>query len=99
MFQSETSESWECDAVAICFGLHIDPYVPQILGIEYVLRVFLSSEYKQRKDCGKRKNVMILGVGENAMDLSYLVMTSPTKSVTLCHHDGLFFAPKVCSNF
>jgi dimethylaniline monooxygenase (N-oxide forming) len=38
---------------------------------------------------------MILGSGETGMDLAYLAVTSPTKSVTLCHRDGFLCAPKV----
>jgi dimethylaniline monooxygenase (N-oxide forming) len=39
--------------------------------------------------------VLILGSGETGMDLAYLAVTSPTKSVTLSHRDGFLCAPKV----
>lgn len=88
-------EEWECDAVAVCSGLHVKPDIPSLKGIENVPVVMHSSEFKSRSDFGEGKNVMILGAGETAMDLSYLAVTSPTKSVTLCHRDGFFYAPKV----
>jgi dimethylaniline monooxygenase (N-oxide forming) len=90
------TESWDCDAVAICSGLHIDPFMPSIPGIENVPQVIHSAEFKLRKDFGVDKHVMILGAGETAMDLGHLAVTSPTKSVTICHRDGFYYAPKVC---
>lgn len=87
---------WECDAIAICSGLHTDPYIPTFPGIEHVPRVFHSSEFRLRKDFGVDKHVMILGAGETAMDLGYLAVTSSTKSVTISHRDGFYYAPKVC---
>ncbi|PVH80713.1 FAD/NAD(P)-binding domain-containing protein [Cadophora sp. DSE1049] len=89
------SESWECDAIAVCSGLHTDPYIPPIPGIEHVPRAFHSAEFRLRKDFGEDKHVLILGAGETAMDLGYLAVTSPTKSVTICHRDGFYYAPKV----
>jgi len=38
---------------------------------------------------------VVLGAGETAMDVSHLAVTSPTKSVTMCHRDGWFYAPKI----
>lgn len=93
--QNDKAEEWECDAVAVCSGLHVKPDIPSLKGIENVSVVMHSSEFKSRSDFGEGKNVMILGAGETAMDLSYLAVTSPTKSVTLCHRDGFFYAPKV----
>ncbi|KAK0102097.1 hypothetical protein ONS96_006060 [Cadophora gregata f. sp. sojae] len=93
--EEKTNKEWECDAVAICSGLHVEPYIPKIKGIENIPQVMHSSQFKARKDFGVGKNVMVLGVGETAMDVSYLAVTSTTKSVTLCHRDGFFFAPKV----
>ncbi|KAL5321810.1 hypothetical protein ACEPPN_009773 [Leptodophora sp. 'Broadleaf-Isolate-01'] len=86
---------WECDAIAICSGLHTDPYIPTFPGIEHVPRVFHSSEFRLRKDFGVDKHVMILGAGETAMDLGYLAVTSSTKSVTISHRDGFYYAPKI----
>ena len=91
----DTIGHWECDAVAVCSGLHVEPYIPYIKGIENVPKVLHSSEFRGRKDFEMGKNVMVLGVGETAMDVSYLAVTSPTQSVTLCHRDGFSIAPKV----
>ncbi|KAH8594455.1 hypothetical protein B0O99DRAFT_513763 [Bisporella sp. PMI_857] len=90
-------EEWECDAVAVCTGLHIEPAMPRIPGIENVEKVIHSSQFKSRKDFGEGKNVLILGAGETAMDIAQLAVTSPTKSVTLCHRDGWVHAPKILS--
>jgi dimethylaniline monooxygenase (N-oxide forming) len=89
------SEEWECDAVAVCSGLHVNPDIPEIPGIENVPKVMHSSQFKTRADFGEGTNVMVLGAGETAMDVSHLAVTSPTKSVTMCHRDGWFYAPKV----
>ena len=88
-------ESWGCDAVAVCTGLHIEPAMPHIPGIEHVEQVMHSSQFKTRNDFGKGKNILILGAGETAMDIAHLAINSPTKSVTLCHRDGFVHAPKV----
>jgi dimethylaniline monooxygenase (N-oxide forming) len=88
-------EEWECNAVAVCSGLHVEPDIPFLKGLENVPVVMHSSEFKGRNEFGEGKDVMILGAGETAMDLSYLAVTSPTKSVTMCHRDGFFYAPKV----
>ena len=90
---------WECDAVAICSGLHVDPYIPSVEGIENVPLVIHSSQFKGRKDFGEGKHVMVLGAGETAMDVSHLAVTSSTKCVTMCHRDGFLYAAKVrCKN-
>lgn len=88
-------EQWECDAVAVCSGLHVKPDIPFLEGVENVPIVLHSSEFKGRSDFGDEKNVMVLGAGETAMDLSYLAVTSRAKSVTMCHREGFFYAPKV----
>jgi dimethylaniline monooxygenase (N-oxide forming) len=90
-----STEEWECDAVAVCSGLHVLPNVPQLVGIENVPAVLHSSRFKERNQFGVDKNIMILGSGETGMDLAFLAITSPTKSVTLCHRDGFLCAPKV----
>jgi dimethylaniline monooxygenase (N-oxide forming) len=89
------AEEWQCDAVAICTGLHVVPNVAQVSGIESIPAVIHSSGFKERKQFGVDKDIMILGSGETGMDLAYLAITSPTKSVTLCHRDGFLCAPKV----
>ena len=74
-------EQWHCEAIAVCSGLHVTPNIPSVKGIESVPESMHSSEFKECKQFGIDKNIMILGAGETAMDLSYLAVTSPTKSV------------------
>ena len=90
-----STEEWFCDAVAICSGLHVQTVAPKIPGIEKVPTVLHSSEYKGRDVFKEGSNVVILGVGETAMDLAYFAVTSPTKTVTLSHRNGFVLAPKV----
>ena len=90
-----SSEEWSCDAIAVCSGLHVQTVSPGIPGIEKVPTVFHSSEYKGREVFREGSNVVILGAGETAMDLAYFAVTSPTKSVTICHRNGFVLAPKV----
>lgn len=92
---STTEESWHCDALAVCSGLNVTPNVPYVRGVEYIPAVFHSSQFKKRKQFGVDKNVLILGAGETAMDIGFLAITSPTKSVTLCHRGGWKNEPKV----
>ncbi|SPO03608.1 related to flavin-containing monooxygenase [Cephalotrichum gorgonifer] len=87
----------ECDAIAICSGLHVIPEYPRIPGVEVVPAVYHSSELKSRTQFGIDTNVVVLGAGETAMDIAWLAVTSPTKSVTICHRDGFFCGPKVIS--
>lgn len=87
--------SWECDAVAVCSGLHVEPSIPKIEGIERVPVVFHSSQLKRKDQFGIGKTVLILGSGETGADVSFLAVTSPTKRVVMCHRDGFHFAPKV----
>lgn len=88
--------SWECDAVAVCSGNHENPHVPAIPGIEHVPSVMHSSMFKTRAQFGKDTHVVVCGAGETGMDIAHLAVTAPTASVTLCHRDGFFCAPKVC---
>jgi len=71
------------------------PNIPQIPGLENVEKVMHSSQFKERRQFGVDKNILIVGSGETGMDIAYLAITSPTKSVTLCHRDGFLCAPKV----
>ena len=89
------STQWTCDAVAICTGINVNPIIPDIKGIERVPSVLPSSQLKTRTQFGENTNVYIMGAGETGMDLAYLAVTSKAKSVTLCHRDGFFCAPKV----
>ncbi len=88
-------EEWECDAVAVCSGLHVTPAMPKIPGMERVPVVMHSAQFKTRKDFGQDKTVVILGVGETGMDLGLLAVHSPTKRVVMCHRNGWVNAPKV----
>lgn len=55
-----------------------------------------SSHFKSRAQFSQEeKVVVILGVGETAMDIGHLAVTSPTKSVIMCHRDGFLHAPKI----
>lgn len=91
----EGVSEWECDAVAVCSGLNVSPRIPKFKGIERVPKVFHSSQMKTRRQFGEKTNVVVLGAGETGMDIAHLAITAPTKSVTLCHRDGFFCAPKV----
>ncbi|KAL6898981.1 hypothetical protein GGI43DRAFT_428109 [Trichoderma evansii] len=63
---------WECDAIAICSGVHAVPNIPDLPGIKHVPVVMHSSEFKSREQFGKEKTVMVIGSGETAADISYL---------------------------
>lgn len=54
-----------------------------------------ASDFKTRSQFGKDKTILILGVGETAMDIAHLAVTSPTRRVILCHRDGFISSPKV----
>jgi cation diffusion facilitator CzcD-associated flavoprotein CzcO len=89
---------WHCDAVAICSGLHVTPNIPSIEGLGNVPVVMHSSEFKERKQFGIGKNILIVGSGETGMDLAHMAVTSDTNSVTLSHRDGFHVAPKVLNS-
>ena len=58
---------FDCSHLAICTGLHVQPNIPDIPGIEnFKGEVFHSSQYKLRSQLTGR-NVLILGCGETAM--------------------------------
>lgn len=92
---SQEPLQWECDAVAVCSGLHVEPNLPHINGIENVPLLIHSSEFKQRAQFGVDTTVMVVGSGETAADVAYLAVTSPTRRVVMCHQDGFHMAPKV----
>ncbi|KAH6996922.1 hypothetical protein EDB80DRAFT_137053 [Ilyonectria destructans] len=85
---------WECDALAVCSGVHAIPHIPDIPGLERVPSVMHSSAFKTREQFGKDTTVVILGSGETGADVSYLAVTADTKKVVLCHRDGWIGAPK-----
>ncbi|KAJ0131894.1 Copper-containing nitrite reductase [Fusarium oxysporum f. sp. albedinis] len=86
---------WECDAVAVCSGINVNPVMPYIEGIERVPTILHSSRLKSRDQFGENTNVYIMGAGETGMDLAYLAVTSGAKTVTICHRDGFFYTPRV----
>lgn len=88
-------ETYVCDALAVCSGLHVEPNIPQIEGIEHVPEVFHSSDFKSRSQFGVDKTVLVVGSGETGADLAYLAITSPTQHVLISHRDGVHFAAKV----
>lgn len=97
-YQHEGSDEqleWQCDAIAVCAGLHLTPSIPHFEGIENVPQKFHSSEFKSRSQFGVDKTVLIIGSGETGADLGYLAVTSPTKRVVMSHRNGCHFAPKV----
>ena len=56
--------------IAICTGLHVQPNVPHIPGIEnFTGEAYHSSQYKQRSQLAGR-DILILGCGETAMGKS-----------------------------
>lgn len=61
--------TFDCSHVAICTGLHVEPNIPTIPGIENVRgEVFHSSQYKKRAQL-TGKDILILGCGETAMGM------------------------------
>ncbi|TQS32470.1 hypothetical protein Golomagni_07211 [Golovinomyces magnicellulatus] len=92
-------EEWDCDAIAICSGLHVNPHVPNISGLEHVNRVINSSEFRSSKQFEGSRTVMLVGAGETGADISYIASNTPgVERVVLCHKDGVHFAPKVSIN-
>ncbi|KAL7898208.1 hypothetical protein HDV64DRAFT_269308 [Trichoderma sp. TUCIM 5745] len=79
-YRTSTGEEieWECDAIAICSGVHATPNVPDLPGVEHVPVVMHSSEFKSREQFGKGKTVMVVGSGETAADIAYLAVTGDT---------------------
>ena len=62
---------YDCSHLAVCTGLHVEPNIPTIPGIDNIKGdVFHSSRYKDRSQVAGR-NVLILGCGETAMGESY----------------------------
>ena len=61
---------FDCSHVAICTGLHVEPNIPIIPGVEHVKgKVFHSACYRARSQLAGR-DVLILGCGETAMGKS-----------------------------
>lgn len=89
------SHTWNCDAVAVCSGLHVVPNIPSIEGIENVKKKFHSAQFKSSEQFGVDTTVLVLGSGETGADVCHLAITAPTAKVVLCHNDGFHLAPKV----
>ena len=96
-YRKDSKEStWECDAIAVCSGLHVSPNIPDLMGVEHIRKVLHSAEFKSREQFGQDTTVMILGTGETGVDIAHLAVTEPkVKRVVLCHRDGFLGAPKV----
>ena len=63
--------TFDCSHVAICTGLHVEPNVPTIPGIENIKgEAFHSSKYKKRAQL-TGKDILIMGCGETAMGMSH----------------------------
>lgn len=62
------------------------------------VRIIHSSQYKRREEFKDRK-VLILGIGETAMDLSYEATMGGAREVTICHRGGFLSFPKVLNDF
>ncbi|KAI1144790.1 FAD/NAD(P)-binding domain-containing protein [Nemania diffusa] len=90
----QQENTWKCDAVAICSGLHVDPNIPHIEGIERVPIVIHSSKFKKREEFGIDKTILVLGAGETGGDIAVLAVTSPTRKVVMCHRNGFHLATK-----
>jgi len=61
------SQTFDCSHIAICTGLHVEPNIPNLPGIENIKgEVFHSSSYKKRVQLTGR-DVLIMGCGETAM--------------------------------
>ncbi|KAJ3051195.1 hypothetical protein HK097_007842 [Rhizophlyctis rosea] len=99
---AEHEERYACDAVAICSGLHVEPNIPQIPGIEQFYqnggKSIHSSEYKTRSQVAGKK-VLVLGCGETGMDVSYESIQAGATEVTMCHRNGFLSFPKVLNDF
>lgn len=92
-------ENFDCNHVAICTGLHVQPSIPSIVGIEHLKGTAIhSSSYKNRSQL-EGHDVLILGCGETAMDIAYEAIKSPARSVTMCFRTGFLSFPKVLNRF
>lgn len=88
---------WESDVIAVCSGLHVKPNIPKIESLETVPEVIHSTQFKGRKQFGEDKTIMVVESGETGAGVSSLAVTSPTRRIVLCHHNGFHFAPEVRS--
>ena len=92
-------ETFDCSHLAICTGLHVQPNIPQIPGIEFLQgEAFHSSLYKNRSQL-QDHDILLLGCGETAMDIAYEAIKAPARSVTMCFRTGFLSFPKVLNRF
>ncbi|KAF2179262.1 dimethylaniline monooxygenase [Zopfia rhizophila CBS 207.26] len=97
--QGGNERAFDCSHFAVCTGLHVEPNIPNISGIENVQgEVFHSSQYKLRSQLTGR-NVLILGCGETAMDIAYEAIKADATAVTMCFRTGFLSFPKALSRF
>lgn len=95
----EDVDIYECSHIALATGLHVTPNIPLIPGIENIRgSAFHSSCYKGRSQLEKR-NVLILGCGETAMDIAYEAIKANAQTVTMCFRSGFLSFPKVLNRF
>jgi dimethylaniline monooxygenase (N-oxide forming) len=95
---STNSSTKVFDAVAVCSGLHVHPNCPSILGLDYIPEVIHSSQYKQRSQL-TGKDVLVLGLGETSMDISYESIQAGANSVHVAHRHGCLSFPKRFNDF
>ena len=88
-------QTWKCDAVAVCSGLHVVPNIPNVPGIEKVPVAIHSSKFKAREEFSIDKTVLVIGSGETGADIAWLAVTAPTRRVVMSHRDGFHIAPQV----
>lgn len=94
--------------VAICSGLNRTKFIPTIPGLETfpftelesvnsknAVKLLHSSDFKSSEQFGKDTTVLILGVGETAMDIGALAIKSDIRRVIMSHRDGFWYAPKI----
>jgi dimethylaniline monooxygenase (N-oxide forming) len=91
--------SFDCSHVAICtgrtaapytthlltlLGLHVEPNVPEIPGIEHLQgTAFHSSQYKGRAQL-TGQDVLVMGCGETGMGMSELLLVRFRANITRC---------------
>lgn len=97
--ETTTQEHFECTHLAVCTGLHVQPNIPTIPGIEFLKGDALhSSMYKNRSQL-RDQDILLLGCGETAMDIAYEAIKADAKSVTMCFRTGFLSFPKVLNRF
>ncbi|EPQ58604.1 dimethylaniline monooxygenase [Gloeophyllum trabeum ATCC 11539] len=109
--RKDNPAEWDSEAItihtpylAICTGLHVVPHVPDIPGVENILKnnpeakLFHSSEYKSRNQL-RGKKILILGTGETGMDIAYESAKAGAKEVVLCSRAGFLSFPKALNDF